>query len=104
MFCKHNLLRKAPREPKRRPQCVLLRNIPWALKTVCSQANRNFVGGILPLFWEAHWDLDTIEYTVKTAIYDLCGQRPPGFYYQIPCMDDFVQKSLCGERLPAQGT
>ena len=39
---------------------------------------------------------------VKTAIYDLCGQRPPGLYDQIPCMDDLVQKSLCGERLPAE--
>ena len=25
------------------------------------------------------------------------------FMTEILCMDDFVQKSLCGERLPAQG-
>ena len=43
-------------------------------------------------------------FTVKTAFYDLCGQRPPGIYDQnFVYMDDFVQKSLYGERLPVQG-
>ena len=31
-------------------------------------------------------------HTVKTAVYDLCGQRPPGLYDLSPCMDEFVQK------------
>ena len=32
--------------------------------------------------------------TVKTAIYDVCGQRPPGLYDRNLCKDDFVQNSL----------
>ena len=40
--------------------------------------------------------------TVKVAIYNLCGQRPPAFITKIPRMDDSVQKGLCGEKLPAE--
>ena len=36
--------------------------------------------------------------SVKTAIYDLCSQRPPGLYDRNSVhTDDFVR--LCGERL-----
>ena len=39
---------------------------------------------------------------MKTASYDLCGQRPPGLYDQnFVHTEDFVQESLCGEQLPA---
>ena len=46
---------------------------------------------------QTHTDMHAHTCTVKTAFYDLCGQRPPAFYdrllfmTEIPCTDDSVQ-------------
>ena len=40
--------------------------------------------------------------TLETAFYHFCDQDHLVFMTEISCMDDFVQKILCGERLPAE--
>ena len=47
-------------------------------------------------------DTDTHTHIVKTAIYNLCGQRPPGLCDQNSMHRWFCMESPCGEQLPAK--
>ena len=59
--------------------------------------NRMIIGAVVVnRLRKCFWLPLTVSTTVKTAFCNLCGQRPPAFYDEIPCTDDSVQKSLCG--------